>query len=412
MRSSIWLLLMVSGVLAGFMACSSDTADKPGGHSTISGDDDDNATGGWVSVDDASTDGSPTVLADATPTGSGGMPGLEEDACAAVAVEAQLTPLNLIFIYDKSGSMGVGDGWDNTQTRWIPVRDGLLNFFSQPGGEAIFASLEFFPANGDLAAACNVAAYEVPTVPLMELSTITPDTSPFLYAINSTTPAGGTPTLPALLGSLNYARQLKADDPDSITVVVLLTDGLPAFYIEATGESGPGCTEPLENTVPNIATIAAQGLADGIQTYVIGIADDPDGLSALNQIAQAGGTTTATIIVPGDPAATTARITDELGAIRSHHLTCRVPVPDVQTEAPGELVDYNEVSVVVTVDNVANAVNMSPGCSSGLGFQFLYEGGSTDIPSHIELCPTTCNTVQGTAGVELNVEFPCGTVIY
>ena len=74
--------------------------------------------------------------------------------------------------------------------------------------------------------------------------------------------------------------------------------------------------------------------------------------------------------------------------------------------------DYNEVSVVVTVDNVANAVNMSPGCSSGLGFQFLYEGGSTDIPSHIELCPTTCNTVQGTAGVELNVEFPCGTVIY
>ena len=402
MKPSIWLSIVVPGVVAGLIHCGTDNADKPGDGNDNRADDDGDGS--------ASSDGS-TILADVTPPSTDGASGLDGDACVDVTVEAQLTPLNLIFIYDKSGSMGVGDGWDNTETRWIPVRDGLLNFFSQPGGEATFASLEFFPANGDLAAACNVAAYEVPTVPLLELSTVTPDTSPFLYAINSTTPAGGTPTLPALLGSLNYARSILEEQPDSITVVILLTDGLPAFYIEATGQSGPGCTEPLENTVPNIATIAAEGLADGIQTYVIGIADDPDGLSALNQIAQAGGTTTATIIVPGDPAATTARITDELGAIREHHLNCTVPVPEAENEN-GDPVDYDHVAVAVTVDGVRTGINQSDGCASGIGWQFIYgDPDHVTVPTEIELCTTTCQTVQGTAGVELNVDFPCGTII-
>ena len=78
----------------------------------------------------------------------------------------------------------------------------------------------------------------------------------------------------------------------------------------------------------------------------------------------------------------------------------------------GELVDYDQVAVVVTVDGIPTAINESPGCSSGIGWQFLYDAGNTEVPSQIQLCQTTCQTIQGTAGVELNVEFPCGTLIY
>jgi hypothetical protein len=405
MRSSIWLLLMVAGGLANFIACSSDSADSPGG-STIGQDDDDADSGGSTSSDPDASSGGGTMIIDAGQS-SGGSTGLGEEACAAVAVGAELTPLNLIFIYDKSGSMGDTADWQNAERRWNPVRDGLLAFFSQPGGEAVFASLEFFPAPGDLDRTCMVEAYETPTVPLLELSTLTPETSPFLMAINATVPAGGTPTLPALLGSLNYARHIMEEQPHSITVVILLTDGLPAFSVD--GQSVPGCTDPLENTVPNIATIAAEGLADGIPTYVIGIADDPEGLSALNQIALAGGTTVASIIDDDDPAATTASIQQELGAIREHHLECTVTVPDVRTES-GELVDYDDVAVVVTVDGMATGINRDDGCASGMGWQYLYDPADPTVPSQIELCMTTCQTVQGTAGVELTVEFPCGTV--
>jgi hypothetical protein len=406
MRSSIWLSLMVLGTLAGFFACSSDNADNP--HSTIAeDDDDDDGSAGMTSADpDAALGGGTQIIRDAGPS-TGGSTGLGEEACAAVGVGAQLTPLNLIFIYDKSGSMGDTDTWQNAATRWNPVRDGLLAFFSQPGGEAVFASLEFFPANGALEVACDPRQYETPTVPLLELATLTPETSPFLMAINATVPAGGTPTLPALLGSLNYARSIMEQQPDSITVVILLTDGLPAFSVD--GQSVPGCSDPLENTVPNIATIAAEGFADDIPTYVIGIADDPDGLSALNQIALAGGTTVASIIVPDDPAATTASIQQELGAIREHHLECNLTVPSVRTES-GELVDYDDVAVVVTVDGIPTGINRDPGCATGMGWQYLYDPANPDAPTQIELCQTTCQTVQGTAGVELTVEFPCGTV--
>ncbi len=327
--------------------------------------------------------------------------------CASLTVQSELTPVNLILIYDKSGSMGVGDGWDNTETRWNPMRDGLLAFLGDPWVGQVYASLEFFPANGDLTAACNVPAYEIPTVPLVPLHTLTPETSPFAMAINATTPGGGTPTLPALLGSLNYAREVMAEDPGAVTVVILATDGEPGFWIQETAEMGPGCTDPLENTVENVATIAGQGLEDGIPTYVIGIGDT-EGLQALHQIALAGGTESATIVVPGDPAATTEQIRQELESIRSYHLTCNIALPGPMPNLP---LDYGDVSVVLTMDGSSTLLSESAGCEADSGWQYLYlDPDLQPAPSHIELCPTTCQTVHASPAVEISVSFGCAIV--
>ena len=338
-------------------------------------------------------------------TGTGGAPaaggtGGTGGACTEFVLPVSLVPVNLVFIVDQSGSMGTGDSWDNTPLRWVPLRDGLTAFLNEPGSRRQNASLEFFPAAGSLEVACRVAQYETPAVELMPLDSITVADSPFLTAFNDTTPGGGTPTLPALLGSLNYARTLIEANPDTITVVVLFTDGPPAFSVD--GQAVPGCTDPMENTVPNIATIAAQGLADGIPTYVIGIADDPDGLASLHQIAQSGGTGTATVIATGDPTATTTEIQAELARIRGHHQSCSIPAPEVQSQ-----VDWTAATVLVTVDGIVNVLEQTPGCASGLGWQYLYSPDAPNTPSHIELCQPTCETVQGLPEAELSVDFGC-----
>ena len=332
-----------------------------------------------------------------TSGGAGGAGG----ACTELVLPVSLTPLNLVFIVDSSASMGVIADYDNSETRWLPVRDGLLAFLGEPESQQHYASLEFFPAPGDLATACDVTAYEAPTVELTALTDMTPDGSPFSTAIDEITPIGGTPTLPALLGSLNYARALELEDPDANTVVVLFTDGLPVFYIESIGGPGPGCTEPLENTIENTATIAAEGLADGIPTYVIGVAE-PDNLTALHSVAQVGGTGTAALIEAGDSATTTAEIQAELALIRSHHQSCLVSTPEVQSA-----VDWDAATAVATVDGIRSVLDQVPGCTSGLGWQYLYSPDDPDTPSHIELCPTTCQTIQATPNAELSVDFGC-----
>ncbi len=349
-------------------------------------------TGGGAGVGGAGAGGAPASGGSA---GTGG-------ACTNLSVPVDLVPVNLVFIVDSSGSMGVIADYDFTPTRWVPVRDGLLAFLNEPASRRHYASLEFFPAPGDLAAACDVAAYEAPAVDLTALDSITATNSPFLTAFNDTTPAGGTPTLPALLGSLNYARSLELEDPDANTVVVMFTDGLPVFYIESEGGAVPGCTEPLENTVENTATIAAEGLADGIPTYVIGITDDPNGLSAVQQIAIAGGTSTATVLTTDDPAITTAEIQAELANIRSYHRSCSVPAPEVQST-----VDWEAATVLATVDGIENVLARSRGCADGLGWQYLYSVDTPNTPSHIELCPDTCETIQGLPEAELSVDFGC-----
>ena len=79
-------------------------------------------------------------------------------ACVSAMKNAALPAVNLIQMYDKSGSMGdPAEGGDPNQ-RWIPVNTGMKAFFTDPASAGYNASLQFFPAPGDAASVAAQAA--------------------------------------------------------------------------------------------------------------------------------------------------------------------------------------------------------------------------------------------------------------
>src|SRR5262249_9219738 len=143
-------------------------------------------------------------------------PGGKNAACVSSTANAALSPVNLGFMFDKSGGMG-----DLTATppfdpnsKSIPVTTGTKSFFPHKGSAGINASLQFFPEGGDLASVC---AYPYAT-PKVALSPLTSSTV-FVDALDATKPFGGTPTLPALQGAITYAKDVGVKQPDIHTAV-------------------------------------------------------------------------------------------------------------------------------------------------------------------------------------------------
>ena len=343
----------------------------------------------------------PACLGGATSSSGGGSansPGRSDAPCTEVAYEAQVTPINLIFIWDKSQSMGVGDGWDNTATRWNPVRDGLSAFLADPGSSDLQASLKFFPVDGSMDVACDVNRYVTPDVPLMPIA----DNPAFVEAINATTPSGGTPTLPALQGAVAYARQVWEQNRDQISVVVLVTDGEPGFYIPETGAQGPGCED---NDIIGV-TAAARDAYQGdppIPIYVFGIGTE---LISLHSIAAAGGTGLATILSDTDPQATRDLFLTTLEQIRAEYVACNLRIPEVPEGQPA--LNFDEINVNYTSGaGQLQELNYDANCAQGGGWQ--YPGDNRVDPGWIELCPDLCASVQADAQAALEIQVGCVT---
>jgi hypothetical protein len=241
--------------------------------------------------------------------------------------------VDLYLLIDTSGSMQTSNG--DGGSKWGSVSDALEAFFSDPRNAGARVGLGHFPgslpgapqtcttdadctadggnfgtcvggsplpflnlcpgcycANSD---PCDPAVYATPTIPL----SLTADRTAITDALSRLSPGGGTPTRPALEGSLEYVEAWSASHKDRKVAIVLLTDGEPT-----------GCTT---NTPADVATVAATGFSGShpIKTYVIGIGD---ALAALDQVALAGGTTAAQLVNPASN--TTQELADALNSIR------------------------------------------------------------------------------------------------
>ena len=103
--------LALSGIVS--LACGSS------GDSTFG----DGSGAGGQGANGASSGG--TQLPEIGPSGT-------SSACVTELAGAELAPTNLVFVYDKSGSMGdVATGYDPAK-RWLPVGSGLKQFFADP----------------------------------------------------------------------------------------------------------------------------------------------------------------------------------------------------------------------------------------------------------------------------------------
>ena len=340
--------------------------------------------------------GSPIIYPDAG--GTGGFGGYGVPPCAGIDEPARFAGINLIIMLDKSSSMGNADEGFDPAERWDPVTQGLLAFFEDPGTTDVSASLELFPADGDLDRACSVAQYETPRVPLTSLAESEGGgAAAFEAVIAGTRPQGGTPTLPALQGAINYAIEVAIDDPADKTVVVFVTDGLPGFA--SPDGLVPGCEN---NDIDHSAAIARAAFEGNprILTYVMGIGPS---LDALDAIANAGGTGMAILMPVGDPELTMTTVQQELAAIRTLNLSCDLAVPEPPA---GEHLDPTLVNLTYVNSEGENPIGRADGCPDSIGWQ--YSDFDTDgLPTMLELCPNTCAAVRGDVTGMLYVQFGC-----
>ena len=379
-----------------------------------------------------------------TSTSTSTTPPALDSGCASGETLAALTQVNILFLLDKSGSMGndPNGGWSNADTRWNPVVTTLRAFFQNPQSAGIYASLSFLPADGDVNAMCKLSNYQAVggssiKVPLTLLDdtgrqrflaklcdpTITPPASGCIV------PAGGTPTRVAIQGTIAYAasvqQKLQNQTPpvDSKTVIVFLTDGEPGFgYVPAgsstvnglascddltngcplgpAGPSGTGTCTADTDEVQNVANVIAA--APPKTVYVFGIGDLHE--DTLNLWADAAGT--AAVSLQGMNAAQViATFTAGLEAIRTSHINCTL---DIKSSNTGVSFDPKKVNVnYINGQGAATELVQDADCSHTNQYGWQYDNALN--PTKITLCASACTMAQGDPNGKLQTVLGCDT---
>lgn len=321
-------------------------------------------------------------------SGSGG-----GESCAAATQQAELSPVYLVFLLDESGSMGDGENGDRTK-KWDPVTSALKDFYADPASAGITASLSLFPLNKntgtgpatkDKPADCDSKVYGTPEVAPSPL----PDDQNFAAAIAKLDPPNeyGTPTFPALTGTIAYAESLLKEDATRKVAIVMVTDGDPV-----------SCKD---NTIDNTAK-AAKAVADRIPTYVIGVGDS---LTSLNAIAASGGTEKAFIVKADDPNQTPAQtrkdLLDAVNLIRGKSIACDLPIP---APPAGKKLDPDKVNVQFTASGQAgSSLKYGVACTGDTAWHY----DDPAKPTKILLCDDTCAAVKADPMGKVDVVFGC-----
>ncbi len=347
--------------------------------------------------------------------GAGGI-----NACAKDIQEAKLTPANLLFVFDKSGSMECnppeGDAAlgarcenfpqkeDSTKpSKWEVTRaalgTALDTLADQPN---VRAGLSLFP-KGTASNSCSVDTD--PEVPIAPLNTA--HRQAIADVLDGVSPAGLTPIAGATILSYSHlADELRAHSLSGNTFVVLLTDGA-----ETCRESE--LQKLVDMDVPNARLF-------NIRTFVIGAPGSENARALLSQIAYEGGTASSpscdhSASQPDEGDChfdmTTSTdfaqdLNDALLAIsRTKTLTCEFDVPQ---NPGGGGVNLNEVNVAFQpgnggkVENIKNVPNQD--CVDAEGWQY------SDDRTKIVLCGPVCDRVQADPQGQVSIVLGCPTV--
>ncbi len=300
---------------------------------------------------------------------------LPTDACATSTAGVISPPISLVFMIDRSQSMGSDEGMDNRATRWEPLVAGLSAFFADPANANVRASVTFFGEGG--LRTCDASGYAAPKIPMHAL----PDAE---NAFAGVSPGSNTPTLPALQGAITYAKQVQAALPTGEKVaIVLATDGQPY-----------GC----RSDVSNVAAAAA-AVKSTIPTYVIGVGPSTGNLT---EIAVGGGTTAPIMVPTGNPAATSAALRAAAGQIKASQLGCDYTLP---SPPAGQTLDVNAVNVNFTPGGgTLSTLPYSADCANPAGWHY----DDPAKPAHIVMCEAACSTLRSdTTGGKVDIIFGC-----
>lgn len=302
------------------------------------------------------------VVADVSPNGAE-----PSQACAKVVAKSDLAPVDLVFAFDRSGSM-------SDQGKWDACSAGLRAFFANPATHGFRAALQYFPLTLDW---CSATRYATPAVGMTTL----PDATKLATSIDGTSPISdrGTPTLPALEGAFQYAEAVLAAEPTHRVAVVLVTDGEP---------------RDCGSTVDGVSARAAAARAR-IPTFVVGVG----GNQSLDILAFNGGTDKAIVVDTQDPTKTGDAMRDALAKVQGT-LGCDFAIPDAGTP-----VDPSKVNVMLTLAGTPSSLAYDEACSPSGGWHY----DSPANPGRIVLCPSTCGEARASTNARLEVVFGCAT---
>lgn len=303
------------------------------------------------------------------------------ETCATSSAEIELTPLDMALGVDTSYSMDFDD-------KWAHVRGALKVFAHNPNYANMGVSLQFFPVRQQ----CNVELYGVPDVAMQVLPGVAPA---FTSAVDAQRMFGGTPLVQVIEGMLGYLRGWASAHPGRKPVLVLATDGIPDDTCSASDIDPP-------NTLENAVALAESAYTGepSIPVFVIGVGEE---LSALDRIAEAGGTGAAAVLSTGGNV--TQKFLAALDDIRTSALSCEYEIP-----APSNgKIDFDAVNVAFQ-DGSATAetffyVEDAAGCSTSAAQSWYYDDPGQ--PGHVVLCPKTCERVSAASAAKVSITFGC-----
>jgi hypothetical protein len=303
------------------------------------------------------------------------------ETCATSSAEVALTPLDMALGVDTSYSMDFED-------KWAHVRGALKVFVQNPNYANMGVSLQFFPVRQQ----CNVDQYGLPDVAMQVLPDVAPE---FSSAVDAQRMSGGTPLVQVLQGMLGYLRGWASEHPGRKPVMVLATDGIPDDTCSASDIDPPNS---LENAVA-LARDAFTG-QPSVPVFVIGVGAE---LSALNGIAEAGGTGAAAVLSTGGNV--TQKFLAALDDIRVSALSCDYEIPAPST---GQI-DFDAVNVTFQDGSTPAAtffyVADAAGCSASPDQSWYYDDPKQ--PAHVVLCPKTCERVSAASAAKVSIAFGC-----
>lgn len=312
------------------------------------------------------------------------------EVCADESIDMGLAPLDMLLALDTSFSMDFApDG--EALTKWQAVVGAIKAFVSDPSSEGLSVGIQYFP----LRRLCNVTNYGIPAVPISVL----PDASETIaFSLDGQRMASGTPMVPMLQGTIAYAREWAAENPDRRTVVVMATDGIPDNTCQVDTDGA------LPNTIENVVQVASDGTegSPSVPTFVIGVGAE---LTSLNQISQAGNGQDA-ILVDTESGNVQESFQDALEAIRQRS-NCEFELSDMRA---GHDLDFSRVNVLFideeTILNNLPDVGDVGGCGAVHGW---YYDNPSD-PYRITLCEDTCELVTTRRSGALELRFACGLI--
>ena len=306
-----------------------------------------------------------------------GDPGTGGGSCPSVDVGLTATTPTVVFLLDRSGSMG--EERFGGLRRWNAVAQALVGepggVITQLAGRVVFGAAAY---NNDVRGTCP---------DMVEVPAALDNRAAIGALMADHRPGGATPTGDALRALLD-TLQASPPDPASPTIIILATDGEPDTCADPT----PRYPDEIEAARTAAVDGARAAFDMGYRTYVLSVGADI-ATAHLQDMANAGAglpldtPDDAKFFVANDQAELVAALVGIINGERS----CEVAVDGgtVETSRAGE------GKVILN------------------GTELAYETGWTvsEDGTHIVLVGDTCESFLQTPSVELSASFPCGVII-